>query len=125
MPPSSTFHTEAHKAGETILDRSELRSFVAGLHYPLHFFDFETFGVPIPPIEGISPYTNVPFQYSLHIQHHLGGDVTHTGYLAQSGSDPREELLVQFLEETDGEGDIIVYNASFERNVLKGLAKQL
>jgi hypothetical protein len=125
MSSSSTIHAEAYKAGETILRPDELKAFLDALRYPLFFLDFETFGVPIPPFDGISPYTNVPFQYSLHVQETPGGPARHSGYLADAGKDPRQAFLDQLLGETEGAGDIIVYNASFERNVLKGLAKQL
>jgi hypothetical protein len=125
MSSSSSFHTEAYKAGAPIIKPSELRGFVEGLNYPLYFLDFETFSVPIPPFDRLSPYSHVPFQYSLHVQDHPGAEAKHTGYLAVAGSDPRQEFLDQLLKETDGSGDIIVYNESFERNVLRKLVDQL
>ncbi len=125
LPSSSAFHTEAHKAGVPILKRSELRSFVQELAYPLYFLDFETYSIPIPPFDRLSPYTHVPFQYSLHVQEQPGSPVEHSGYLAVAGRDPREAFLDQLLKETEGRGDIIVYNAVFERSVLKKLAEQL
>jgi predicted RecB family nuclease len=124
MPSSSSFHAEAYKAGAPIVKRSELLAFVEGLNYPLYFLDFETFSVPIPPFDRISPYTHVPFQYSLHVQDHPGAEAKHIGYLAVAGSDPRIDFLDQLLRETEGSGDLIVYNVSFERNVLRDLAEQ-
>jgi hypothetical protein len=125
MPSTSSFHVEAYKTGEMILKREELSAFLDGLHYPLCFLDFETFSIPIPPFERLNPYSHVPFQYSLHIQEEPGGEAFHSGFLANAGEDPREAFLDRLLPDTDGEGDIIVYNTSFERNVLKGLAEQL
>lgn len=124
MPSSSKFHVEAYKAGSVVLKGEELRSFIASLQYPLYFLDFETFNVPIPPFDGLKPYVHVPFQYSLHRQRNPGGELIHSGFLAKAGSDPREEFIQKLLKETEGQGDIIVYNANFERAVLKGLAEQ-
>jgi hypothetical protein len=125
MPSASSFHVKAYKAGEPILKRKELSRFLDGLNHPLHFLDFETFSIPIPPFNRLNPYSHVPFQYSLHIQQDRGGEVVHSGFLAAAGKDPREAFLERLLPDTEGIGDIIVYNASFERNVLKGLAEQL
>jgi hypothetical protein len=47
----------------------------------------------------------------------------HSGFLAQAGGDPRAELLVSLLRETEGEGDIITYNLSFEKGRLNDLAE--
>jgi hypothetical protein len=124
MSASSQFHVEAHKAGEKILRREELATFFETLTYPLHYLDFETFGVPIPPFDGLKPYSNVPFQYSLHIQAAPGSAIEHSGFLAQAGKDPRRAFIEQLLAETEGPGDIIVYNASFERGVLMALVEQ-
>ena len=124
MSASSQFHVDALKAGEVILRREELAAFLEALTYPLHYLDFETFGVPIPPYDGLKPYSNVPFQYSLYVQAEPGGAVEHSGFLAQAGMDPRQTFIHQLLDETEGPGDIIVYNASFERGVLKALVEQ-
>jgi hypothetical protein len=124
MSSPSTFHVEAHKAGVTILKRAELQAFLKALRYPLSFLDFETFGIPIPPFDGLRPYTHVPFQYSLHVQDRPGDEPIHSGYLALAGTDPRLEFIEQLLRETEGARDVVVYNASFERNVLKGLVGQ-
>ncbi len=124
MPSSSHFHVEAHKARSVVLKREELKSFIESLQYPLHFLDFETFNVPIPPFEGLKPYVHVPFQYSLHKQLEPDSELTHSGFLAEAGSDPRLEFIEKLLKETEDQGDIIVYNANFERGVLMGLVEQ-
>jgi hypothetical protein len=119
----SLFHIAAHKAGETILDRPALQTFLDGLNYPLFYLDFETVGHPIPPYEGLRPYSQLPFQYSLHIQAQPGGELEHRGYLAEPGADPRPEFLERLLEDTAGDGDIVVYHQPFEKGVLAELAR--
>jgi hypothetical protein len=121
----SLFHIQAHKKGELIVKPDPIRTFLSGLSYPLHYLDFETLAVPIPPFDGVSPYTKVPFQYSLHVQDEPGGELRHSGYLAQAGEDPRRDFLGQLLEETSGEGSIVVYHQPFESSVLKSLASWL
>jgi CRISPR/Cas system-associated exonuclease Cas4 (RecB family) len=118
----SAFHVEAEKLGETIVKPDELRAFLLDLHYPLYYLDFETFALPVPPYDGLSPYHNVPFQYSLYVQAEPGRPLRHHGYLAEAGIDPRREFLEQLLEDTAGDGDIIVYHRPFERGVLTALA---
>ncbi|MFN2148219.1 MAG: DUF2779 domain-containing protein [Anaerolineales bacterium] len=119
----SAFHVEAHKIGAKIVKPDELREFLLGLQYPLYFLDFETFALPIPPYDGLSPYSNIPFQYSLHVQSEPGRPLSHHGYLAGAGADPRRDFLEKLLEETQGEGSIVVYHAPFERGVLTALAE--
>jgi len=118
----SAFHVQAHKAGQTIVKPDELRAFLGELHYPLYYLDFETFAQPIPPYDGLSPYSNIPFQYSLHLQKEPGGEVMHSGFLAEPVEDPRPAFLDPLLQETEGDGDIIVYHQPFEQGVLRSLA---
>ncbi len=118
----SLLHVTAHKAGKTILDRPKLQAFLDGMNYPLYYLDFETVAHPIPPQDGLRPYSQLPFQYSLHIQGRPGGELEHRGYLAQPGIDPRSEFLEQLLQDTPGEGDIVVYHRPFEKGVLSDLA---
>ncbi|MEJ2013425.1 MAG: DUF2779 domain-containing protein [Anaerolineales bacterium] len=99
----------------------ELREFLQSLSYPLYYLDFETFSLPIPPYDNLSPYSKVPFQYSLHVQDEPGGRLRHCSYLAEPGADPRPEFLRHVLEDTEGEGDIVVYHKPFEHSVLSSL----
>jgi hypothetical protein len=119
----SLFHIAAHKSGEVILDRRPLQAFLEALKYPLYYLDFETLGLPIPPHDGLRPYSQLPFQYSLHIQAEPGGELEHRGYLAEPGADPRPGFLERLLEDTAGEGDIVVYHQPFEQGVLAEMAR--
>lgn len=124
LPDSSRFHVEAQRMDRPIIDRYALMTFIEKLEYPLFFVDFETFSLPIPPYDGVRPYNQVPFQFSLHVRHKPAGDLEHQAYLAQPGIDPRPEFLTKLLEMTAGPGDLLVYNASFERGVLASLVHQ-
>ncbi|MDA8429376.1 MAG: DUF2779 domain-containing protein [Geobacteraceae bacterium] len=105
------------------IDREGVKEFLDSINYPLCFLDFETFMEPIPSFDGIRPYQQVPFQFSLHIQHEPGGEVEHHGFLGEPGSDPRAELLKMLLRLIPGASCIIAWNQSFEIRVLDGLAE--
>jgi hypothetical protein len=119
----SRFHVEAHKSGETIVDRQALRQFLDNLIYPLHYLDFETFMLPIPPFNDTRPYLQIPYQYSLHLRDQPGGVLQHSGFMAEAGTDPRQEFIERLLEDIQQSGTIMVYNLAFERGRLTELVK--
>ena len=99
-----------------------LRQFLHELHYPLYFLDFETFQQAIPEFDGVSPYMQIPFQYSLHIQKTRDGELEHLEYLAPSGIDPRRGLAEQLVQDIPKCSCILAYNMSFEKGVIKRLS---
>ncbi|MFW6009261.1 MAG: DUF2779 domain-containing protein, partial [archaeon] len=86
------------------------------------YFDFETFDTAIPIFEKSRPYQKIPFQYSLHIEQE-NGSIEHKEFLYDGNDDPRVPLLNKMKKDLEGTGDIIVFNKSFEINVMKKLAK--
>jgi hypothetical protein len=109
---------------ENTIDKKKIRAFFKTLSYPLYFLDFETFMSAIPPYDGLKPYQNVPFQYSLHYQKKKGGKLFHTEFLAQPGIDPRMPLLKKLLADIPEDVCILTYNMAFEKKVLTELAAQ-
>ena len=106
------------------VDGKKVREFLKTLSYPLYFLDFETFMSAIPPYDGVRPYQNVPFQYSLHCQKKKGGKLYHKEFLAKPGIDPRKPLLDRLLADIPENVCILTYNMTFEKRVLKELATQ-
>lgn len=104
------------------IDKEAIRRKLSELEYPIHFFDFETFNPAVPRCEGLSPYQQFPFQYSCHI---LQSDdsLTHKEYLHPDETDPRLPLVESLLDHISNVGSVVVYNAGFERGVLKDLAE--
>jgi len=87
--------------------------------------DFETINPAIPIVDNSSPYQQLVFQFSLHVQRVPGGDVEHYEYLADTdGSDPRVNFIHQLIENCGTEGDILVYNIGFEREKLQALSAE-
>jgi hypothetical protein len=100
----------------------ELGKTVKELEYPIYFMDFETLGPAIPRFAGMSPFGQIPFQWSVHVQRNPGSDPEHYEYLAEDTSDPRLAFLTSLLRVLGTTGHIIVYNQSFESRVLASLA---
>lgn len=122
LSPSQKLQVQTAKTKRARIDRQAIKKLIASLRYPIYFLDFETLGPAIPLYDGMKPYQPLPFQASLHIQEHPGGEVSHIDYLGDGKSDPRPGL-VQFLCENIGSaGSVIAYNKSFEGRCLSGLA---
>jgi len=115
---------EAARGKKTIVNKKKLREFIDSLWYPLYFLDFETIAHPIPPYDGLSPFQNVPFQYSLHWQKRAGGKIYHSEYLAKPGIDPRKEIVERLLEDIPEGACVLAYYKSFEATRIKELAAQ-
>jgi len=109
---------------QNAVDKKKIREFLKTLSYPLYFLDFETFMSAIPLYDGLKPYQQIPFQYSLHYQKKKGGKLYHTEFLAKPGIDPRKPLLDKMLAEIPEDVCILTYNMSFEKGVLTELATQ-
>lgn len=114
---------EATKKKQTIVNKEGLQEFLDRLKYPLCFLDFETFQEAIPSYNGQSPYQQIPFQFSLHIQKKPGGKLYHQEYLAQPNVDPRKEFLDELLQVLPDDGCILVYYQPFEQDKLQKLGE--
>ena len=99
-----------------------IRAFLGKLRYPLYHLDFETFAAPVPPYDGLRPYEQIPFQYSLHIEQE-DGTLEHREFLAEAGTDPRPTVAERLCADIPADVCVLAYNMSFEKRVLKGLAE--
>ena len=104
--------------GEPYINKEKLKHFLEKLSHPLYFLDFETFLTAIPKFEGIPPYFQIPFQFSLHVIQNRSKKAKHYEYLCDGNEDPREEFLQELQKVLGEKGSIIVYNKSFEINRL-------
>lgn len=104
------------------IDALAIQQQLAALQQPLYFLDFETIDHAIPVYDGCCPYQQVPFQYSCH-QLTADGKLLHHEYLHTTPDDPRPNLVTTLLHHIGPTGHIVVYNATFERGILKGLAE--
>jgi len=112
-----------YQKNEPYVEADTLRNFMSDLVYPLYYLDYETINPSIPLYDDTKPFQQVPFQFSLHIQHEPDGELEHHEYLHQEKSDPREGLTNKLVELCAGEGSVIVYNQPFEEGRNKELAE--
>lgn len=107
----------------THVDRLGIKSFLETLWYPLYFLDFETYQTCIPLYEGMKPYQQIPFQYSLHSLEYDGATLEHKEFLADENSDPRREIAERLIADIPDNVCVLAYNKAFECSRIKELAE--
>ncbi|MCK4922867.1 MAG: DUF2779 domain-containing protein, partial [Bacteroidales bacterium] len=100
-----------------------IKKFLDTLKHPLYFLDFETFNTAIPLYDGVRPYQQITFQFSLYVQDKPDGKLVHHSFLAEGKEDPRLMFLSSLQKVLGEKGSIIAYNQSFEIGRLKELAE--
>lgn len=116
---------EAVRTEEPHINPDGIQRFLDSLEYPLFYLDFETFSTAVPLFDGVRPYRQIPFQFSLHTQAQPGGELVHHGFLAANRADPRAEFMQRLREVLDSRGSVVVYNAPFEVGRLRETAQFL
>ena len=106
-------------AGQPHIDRPALAAFLGQIEHPVSYLDFETIGTAIPLFDGVRPYQQIPFQYSLHIRRRANAKPEHRSFLAEGTVDPRSEFMRQLRADLPDTGSVVAYNASFEISRLK------
>lgn len=114
-----------HKTGEEIIDAEEIQAILDGYHYPLYFFDYETFAPAVPVFKGYKTYQRMPIQFSLHIIDKKGGALRHVDYVHTENSDPSVAVAKLLTETIDPEGTVLAWNVGFEKGVTTELAERL
>ena len=109
-------------SGEPHVDKEAIQDFLSSLQYPLYYLDFETIGPAVPLFDGVRPYQNTPFQYSVHVVQDEQSPLAHYSYLASGTEDPRPTLLADLQKVLGDSGSIVAYNKGFEEGILRDLA---
>lgn len=107
---------------EPFINKENIKEFMNNLYYPLYFLDFETYQQAIPLYDGIRPYMQIPFQYSLHYIMGENEELMHKEFLAEAGIDPRRVLAERLVNDIPEDACILAYNMMFEKMVIKNLA---
>jgi predicted RecB family nuclease len=102
-----------------------LQEALSGLCYPLYFMDFETLAVALPRYAGMSPYDQIPFQWTVHIRRKPGAELEHYEFLADDTNDPRPEFVRSLLQVIGKKGSVLAYSSGFESGCLADLAEWL
>jgi hypothetical protein len=97
--------------------------FLATLPYPRYYLDFETVQFAVPVWAGTSPFQQVVFQWSCHVEERPG-EVTHREFLDTSGEAPMRRGAEALLEALGDQGPIFVYH-DFEKWRIMEMAAML
>ncbi len=108
------------------IDKAKIIAGLKEIKYPIYHLDFETFPCPVPRFQGESPFTQSPFEFSLHIEHHPGAcdfDRDNIVFLAKTMEDERKQLIETLLANVDvNQGTLFAQNVAFEKGRIKELA---
>ena len=118
--PMRQIETAYYHKPDTVMP-DEIKAFLDTLSYPLYHLDFETFQQAVPEYDGVKPYQQLPFQYSLHIEQE-DGTQEHREFLAKEGTDPRRAVADRLCADIPADVCVLVFNATFESTRLKELA---
>ena len=98
-------------------------AFLATLPYPRYYLDFETVQFAVPVWAGTSPFQQVVFQWSCHVER-TPGELSHAEFLDASGEAPMRRGAEALLEALGDEGPIFVYH-DFEKWRIMEMAAML
>jgi predicted RecB family nuclease len=107
---------------ENFFDVKAIQKEISSWEYPLIYFDFESYNPAIPCYPGTSPFQQIPFQFSCHTEEQ-DGNLSHSEYLHEDASDPREPLIKALIEKVPKNGSIVTYYVAFEGGRIKELIR--
>jgi len=107
------------------IDKSQIKTFLEGLKYPLYFLDYETLMSLIPYFDGQRPYQQVPFQYSLHVLESPEAELEWHEYLHRENSNPIRPLTEKLLKDIGTTGTVLVWYEKFEKSRNSELGEML
>lgn len=114
---------EYYDKDEVYVEKENLREFLNGITYPIYYLDFESMNPAIPPFDNSNPYSQIPFQYSLHIKESETSPLIHKEFLADGFSDPRRMVAESLVNDIGEVGTIVAYYHSFEKSRIDELSK--
>lgn len=105
------------------VDYVALKAFLKKIKFPIVSLDFETINEAIPPFNGLKPYTQIPFQFSMDVLRERGLNLEHFEYLANPKIDWRIEFAHKLVEFCPATGSVVVCSQAMERKRIEELAK--
>jgi len=116
---------QAARTGQPYIDEHAIARFLKRIKFPVSYLDFETFATAIPLFDGLRPYHQVPFQFSLHVQRSKDAELEHHSFLADGRTDPRPEFMRRLHELLPRRGSVVIFNSPFEIGRLKECSELL
>jgi hypothetical protein len=113
----------AIQQGSPVLE-PEAAAHIQALPYPRHYLRFDTVGFAVPAWPGTRPYQVLPFQWSCDVQGADGQRLQYSFLADAQGGDPRRAFAQTLLQALGDSGAVLAYNAGFEGNRIRELARQ-
>ena len=107
---------EVLRSGEAHVDRRQIQLLLDRLEYPLHFLDYETFQTAIPLFDGMGPWAQAPFQYSIHIVDADGASHEREFLWTEPRANPIPSLVERLRTDIGPGGTVLVWNQGFEES---------
>ena len=123
IPGVKSIDVDTYRRQAVHADKRNINSFLDSLTYPIYYLDYETIFPAIPLYDNSSPYQQIPFQFSLHIQKKKGAGLNHIEFLHAEAGDPRPEFITNLIEACGRRGTILVYNMGFESRINRELGQ--
>ncbi len=117
LSPKQRSQVAVAKSREKVVKHDKIRERMDKWEYPLQFLDYETFAYAIPQFEGIRPFQQMVFQYSLHTIERPGAELTHTTFLSKGNDGPPRPVAEHMRDEgfANGIGTVFVWYEAFEK----------
>ncbi len=109
-------------SGEAYLD-ARLVELIGNLRWPLHFIDFETLAMAVPPFRGMHPYERVAFQWSCHSVTGPDAAPVHHEWLAEGHGWPHREFVASLRQAIGDEGSVLTWSP-YEAATLRAILRQ-
>jgi len=101
---------------ERTIHHEKIQTFFDSLTFPLYFLDYETLACSVPFFDGMGPYKDYPFQYSLHVLYSPSSEARHYEFLHLENSNPVPFFLDSLKNHIGETGTIVSWNMSYENS---------
>ena len=125
LSPKQHKQATATKLNQQLITHEPIQGLLKSFEYPLYFLDYETLAGIVPPFEGMRPYQQVPFQYSLHILDSPDSELRHEEYLHREGTNPCKDVAEALRSHIGDKGTVLAWNMGFEKSCNKTLAEEV
>jgi len=102
------------KTRKPLIDKQAISETLSHLEFPLYFLDYETFGKPVPLLDGYKTNQQIVFQLSLHVLEN-DGTLKHFEYLADTTIEATNGIVSVLKKHIGAVGSVIVWYESFEK----------
>jgi hypothetical protein len=123
LSPTQRVQVDLVHEGGVRFERKPVAKFLSNFEYPIYFLDFESVNPAIPPHDGLKPYQQMPFQFSIHRLDRPGAEPVHKEFLPDDASDPRVALATALLQGLGEQGSIAAYSSAFEKSICRQLGE--